>query len=153
MAPKTKPSALKRLHGDHLVHPERVNAAEAEAPELVSLSPPMELDTVAREAWEHFAPMLFRMKLLTEADVLSFAALCTSWSTYRQATETVQREGTLTLGSRGQMVRNPAALVAKDALGDYMRLATEFGLTPSSRARIVLPTGGNVDPLDDILNG
>ena len=153
MAPRTKPTELKRLHGDNKVHPGRVNAHEPKPDLLVSLDPPMELDPSARDVWDHFAPMLHRMRLLTEADVLSLAAMCTSWSTYRQASTTVQSEGALTMGARGQLVRNPAALVAKDALADYMRLATEFGLTPSSRARIVLPVDGGSDPLDDLLKG
>jgi len=151
MARRTKPTVLKVLHGDDKVHPGRVNAHEPKPDLLLSMDPPMELDSIAREVWDHFAPMLHRMRLLTEADVLSLAAMCTSWSTYRQASATVQREGTLTMGARGQLVRNPAALVAKDALADYMRLACEFGLTPSSRARIVLPVEGVSDALDDLL--
>jgi len=150
MAPRTKPTALKLLQGDDRTHPGRINRAEAAPPVVTDLVPPIELDAEAQRVWDHFGPMLRRQRLLTEADRLSFAALCQSWSLYAEASATVRREGTLTVGVKGQPVRNPAALVAKDALQDYMRLATEFGLTPSSRARIVLPAADG-DDLDAML--
>lgn len=152
MAPRTKPTPLRLLEGSDRQHPERMNRSEASVPVVADLAPPIDLDATAQATWDHFAPLLQRSRLLTEADRLSFAALCVSWSTYVQAVATVQRTGTLTEGAKGQLVRNPAALVAKDSLSDYMRLATEFGLTPSSRARIVLPSAGSGDPLADLLS-
>jgi len=80
MAPRTKPTSLKLLHGDHLSHPERINQSEPQAPEAPrDLVPPFDLDDPAREAWDHYGPILRRSRLLTEADVMAFAALWESW--------------------------------------------------------------------------
>jgi P27 family predicted phage terminase small subunit len=147
MAPRTKPTALKLLHGDDRQHPERINKAEPKPAELADLIPPVELDQLAREVWDYYAPRLQRTRVLTDVDVHTLAALCVAWSNYVQAVQVVRAEGPLIDGYRGSKVRNPAALVAKDSLGEFLRLATEFGLTPSSRARLTVPEGGEVDPL------
>ncbi|EFC86453.1 phage terminase small subunit P27 family [Parafrankia sp. EUN1f] len=152
MPQPTKPTALKLLHGVDKVNPGRINRGEAAVPLAPNPEPPLDLDAVARDVWDHYLPILRTARLLTEADVLAFAALCQSWSSYRAAVEAVRREGPLTVGGRGQVVRNPAALVAKDSLAEFMRLAVEFGLTPSSRARISLPEAGSGDALDDLLS-
>jgi P27 family predicted phage terminase small subunit len=101
--------------------------------------------------WDDLAPKLARSGVLTEVDTYALAALCQSWSTYEQATATVAREGQTIEGYRGSTVRHPAAIVAKQALAEFLRLATEFGLTPASRARISVPGSGDVDPLEDLL--
>lgn len=106
---KPKPMALKLLHGDQ---PCRMNHAEPKMPPG-SLDAPEWLQGLALAHWNEFAPVLSAAGLLTQGDRAAFAQLCDDYATIRNG-----------LGDRDK---------ARDR---YRRMLVEFGLTPSSRARI-----------------
>jgi P27 family predicted phage terminase small subunit len=56
----------------------------------------------------------------------------------RQAEAVLDRYGFFALGSTGQVVAHPAVRVLNEASAMFLRYATEFGLTPSSRVKLGL---------------
>ena len=81
------------------------------------------LDDVARGEWDRLAPILVRMKVLTEADYIALASLCQTYSTMMKAQEQLNKSGIL--------FKTPSGYVQK-----IVMLCREFGLTPSARSRV-----------------
>jgi P27 family predicted phage terminase small subunit len=68
---------------------------------------------------------------------------------YQKATEVVDQDGILVEGRRDGLVSNPAVRIQRDAATLIRMLASELGLTPSSRSRL---SAGNDDAADNILD-
>ena len=114
--------------------------AEPEAPEFLA--------DEAKELWSRVAPSLDRLDLLKCEDREVFAAYCTAWARFVAAVKTYQAEGlTRRHPTTGHGVIHPAVKVAEAAGRDLLRLAQEFGLTPS--AEINLATSPKVAAADD----
>ncbi|WP_426615340.1 phage terminase small subunit P27 family [Bradyrhizobium sp. McL0616] len=112
--------------------------------------PPDHLNAYAREEWQHIAPELYRLNLLTILDVSALAVYCNAAAQLRQAEEALEqmakqdpRGHALTIeGSAGSQVTNPLLRIASMAMADMRRIGTQFGLTPSGRLRL-----GGIGPL------
>jgi P27 family predicted phage terminase small subunit len=78
-------------------------------------------------------------KLITPADRGALAALCQLYSRATEAERHIQVDGAVTTTTNGNVIQSPWVGMANKAWSEYVRLATEFGLTPSSRSRISLP--------------
>jgi P27 family predicted phage terminase small subunit len=114
--------------------------------------------------WKRLAPKLHRSDLLTEVDELGLELLCRAYDVHRRALDLLKpKDGTnasdnpvldsglLSLGSKGQLRRHPAADVALSYLNATKSLMVEFGMTPVSRGRVNLPLGELEDPLAELL--
>lgn len=105
---------------------------------------PSFLDAYAREEWHRLAPALHADGRLTVRDSGAFAAYCSAYSRWRKAEEEVASE-TLTITTKqGNAIQNPKVGIANAARRDMVRIAAEFGLTPSARARFA-NKGGKKD--------
>ena len=112
-------------------------------------------DDFARQEWERRLEQLTRNKVMTEVDDGALTALCVAWSRWmkaEQALDKVARASPATHGlmiktaakkdkegkdaGGGNMIQNPLVGTANKALELYLKLAVEFGMTPSSRARV-----------------
>ena len=120
---KPRPTAIRLLTG---VQPCRVNGSEPTVPAGVP-DPPDYLDAAALELWEELAPILAKMGVLTVADRHALGLLCDSFSRWRDMPENTTRRT------------------------EFRRLLAEFGLTPSSRSSIKVPSQPPADPLADFL--
>ena len=121
-----KPIALKKAQGTYRpwrdsddVHPE------------TKAHIPTSLTDGAKAEWKRLAPELERLGLLTGNDVAAFAAYCECYATVKEATRTLKKEG-LTVGNRA----HPAVKIRQEALLTMRQYLREFGLSPSSRARL-----------------
>jgi P27 family predicted phage terminase small subunit len=74
--------------------------------------------------------------LLTVLDQTIFAVYCISYGRWRAAEELLAGEPLTVPGSEGTPIQNPLCRIAREAARDLLRAGAEFGLTPSSRARI-----------------
>jgi P27 family predicted phage terminase small subunit len=97
---------------------------------------PDDLSDVAREVWETTAAELDAMGLAARADADVLRCYAEAVVTHRRASEIVARSPILITGQKGNLVRNPALQIQRDAAITVRTLAAEFGLTPSSRSRI-----------------
>lgn len=145
-----KPTALRVLHGNPGNQPVRGDEPQ---PRKSTPTPPDWLAPEALAEWERIVPELARVGLLTVVDRAALIVYCEAWARYVDATKVIQEQGPLITGYRGSDVRNPAALVAKDAEATIRAFCHEFGLSPSARARMVVPGETPTDAGAGILTG
>lgn len=138
-----RPAALNDLLGN----PGKRNRGPEPEPLKAAPRPPRTLSKEARAEWRRVVPRLAEIGLLSVVDRAALVIYVEAWATYCQALATVRLEGETVIGYRGGIVRHPAALVMKDATATLRAFCTEFGLTPSARARITLP---GADPAADM---
>ena len=104
------------------------------------IEPPTILEGKGKEEWQRIVPELISRGIFNITDITMITAYCLEVQTYNDAKESIKKEGvyqTLTNkgGSEYQAI-NPNVMVANKALANFVRIATEFGFTPSSRTRI-----------------
>lgn len=152
---KPKPTHLKVLSGNPGKRP--LNEHEPK-PRPIAPKRPSWLVGEARREWERVAPALEKLGLLTEIDGAALATYCQSYSIFVQATKEVrkhQREAkklTITYTNKAGFeneIPHPSIKVARDAAATMKSFMTEFGLTPSSRGRIVIPTQETADEYEE----
>jgi P27 family predicted phage terminase small subunit len=106
--------------------------------------PPPNLDDDGKTEWERVAKILSGQSLLTEADVSALSAYCHSWSVFKRATESLKQlserdkifKGLISRTTNGNLIQNPLIGIANKAAADVVKFASEFGMTPSARARL-----------------
>lgn len=144
---KPEPTHLRLVKGN----PSRRPLPKDEPKPRVALrmpDPPSHLNAPAKREWRRKAPELHRIGLLTKIDDGALAAYCYSYGIWVEATKElakVKRKmaadgkeayGGFLASTKTSVMVNPLVTVARDALRDMMRVAVEFGMTPSARTRI-----------------
>ena len=141
-----KPTTLKVLEG------RAKESDKSKEPQPLPVTPerPDYLSPVAVEEWDRVVPELERLGLLTIVDGGALAAYCESYALFVAAAIDVRERGPLIPGQRGrgELVRNPSVQSMRDAAATMRSYASEFGLTPQARARMVLP--GDDDTANEI---
>ena len=110
---------------------------EPEMPNVVSS------DKIAREEWARVVPLLMDDQILAKTDMSTLSAYCLLFARWVRAEALIQRDGLIVIARNGSPSRNPAVPIAKDALGQMIVYASEFGLSPVARTRISKATGGH----------
>ena len=129
-----------------------MNAEEPQppAPDDTFDVPPPELDGHATAAaeWRRLAPLLRRLRQVTDADRGALLALCLEWGRYIDATQKTLASGLVVKAPSGYPMTNPYLSIATKALAGCARLWPELGLTPSSRSRVHADRG-DADPFTE----
>lgn len=144
---KPKPTKLKILEGNPGKRP--LNLDE---PKPMPIAPgcPEWLLEEAKKEWDRLAPELERLGLLTIIDMAAFAGYCQSYAKWKKAETFLKKHGmTIKIPQKDeygnvksfQLKKFPEVSIANECLKHIRAFASEFGLTPSSRGRIYLPTG------------
>jgi P27 family predicted phage terminase small subunit len=133
---KPTPTRLKVLTGNPGKRP--LNAMELNPQPAVPDCPP-ELGPLARREWDRLVGELAPLRLLTHLDRAALAAYCGAYALWAEATEAIQKFGTMIKSPSGYPVQSPYLAVANRQTEIMMRIASEFGFTPVSRSRIVPP--------------
>jgi P27 family predicted phage terminase small subunit len=133
---RPKPTRLKVLTGNPGKRPLNINEPRPEAavPEC-----PVELGPVARREWDRLAVELSSLRILTNLDRAALAAYCGAYAMWAEATEAIQKFGTMVKSPSGYPQQSPYVAVANRQAEIMMRIASEFGFTPASRSRITTP--------------
>lgn len=129
--PAPKPLALRVLHGDR--KKSRTDLVEPDAREVINADPPVWMDPGARALWEEVIEELDAMGLLRQVDLYIVAAFVSAFRTFEQSAQVVAKGGTLIKGQKGNLVRNPAAAVQRDAMNMVRLLGRELGMSPAAR--------------------
>ena len=148
---KAKPTASKALAGNPGQRP--LNDSEPVAPAGVPECPDS-LDDVARTEWYHIVPMLQEMRVLTKADKAMLAAYCSAWSEFDMAEKLIAKRGFKPVSTtpRGTLQAHPAIAMRRHARDQIRKLASEFGLSPSSRSGLhAIPDGNGKDTKKEAL--
>lgn len=106
---------------------------------------PAWLSDEARAEWDRVVPGLSRLDLLKPEDRAALAAYCEAWATFREATETVAREG-LTFVAKQGTLPHPAVGIARAAGRELRAWAGHFGLTPSTEQALARGSENEPDP-------
>lgn len=150
-----KPMALKQLDGTRTHRADRPDqpapGEEPQTRELVELGePPKFLGEYGEDEWYRVGPLLIEARLLTEADLAAFATYCMTLNVLIESKKAIDRDGMTIEGKYGK-VRNPALASFASATSALTSLAAQFGMTPSSRARIKLPAKDDIPELGALL--
>ena len=138
---KPKPTKLRVVGGN--AGKRALNKKEPK-PEAHLPDPPDFLSEEALEEWQRVAAEMYDLGLLSKIDRAAFAAYCQAYGRWRQAEEALGKlaakdktaSGLMIKTKNGNAIQNPLVGTANRAMADAMRLAAEFGMTPSSRSRI-----------------
>ena len=135
---KPKPTAVKVLEGNPGKRPLNESEPRPPVPESVPYAP-RHLNKDAKQEWRRVLPILMQMGLYTELDRGAASMLCQTWGRWVVAERMCQEQGEILTSSTGYVYQNPWRYEANKAQALMLRLLTEFGMTPSSRARFNLP--------------
>ena len=134
---KPKPAAVHAQNGNpsHL----NLDARRAMEPKAAEGAPPRPafLNPTAAEAWDYLTAHLAKMGTLAQSDQQALAMLCQAYGLYAEAMAEVNSSGAV-VSVAGQAQPSPFLSVANKQAAIITKLLTEFGLTPSGRARISL---------------
>ena len=144
--PIPKPSAIARAEGNP--GKRRLNDAEPQPRATVPRCPD-HLDEHAKKEWKRLVPVLRRMRVLTEADWMTLANLCQTWSTLVKAQTKLTEMGILYKTPSGYVQQSPLLSVVNQCVDTITKLSREFGLTPAARSRIMAQT--EPEPEDDLM--
>ena len=133
---RPKPTRLKVLTGNPGKHPLNPNEPK---PEIAVPECPVELGPVARREWERMVAELGPLRILTQLDRAALAAYCGAYAMWAEATEAIQKYGSMVKSPTGYPVQSPYVSIANRQTEIMMRIASEFGFTPASRSRIAVP--------------
>jgi P27 family predicted phage terminase small subunit len=141
-----------RLRGSKRATDKR-QAAEVRGPHGTPDCPEW-LDADARAAWDQLLPMLQNMGILTRIDGLMLATFCRLWSRWKKAEAFIEAHGEVfpIKDDRGRVkcfMPWPQVAIAKSLAQQLTRLAQEFGMTPSARARLQQPDRTTNQPYCD----
>ncbi len=92
------------------------------------------LSKEAKAEWKRVLPLIIPRRILTPADLATFASYCAAVGQMVDAQRILAREGLTFVGASGPK-RHPAAGIMNDAQTQARQLAAELGLTPVSRSR------------------
>ncbi len=130
---RPKPTKLKKLAGNPGKRP--LNRREPKATGRPVC--PDHLDAIARSEWERVAPLLTEMGVLASVDMAALGSYCAAYSVWVQAQLDINLRGLSRKVPMKGMVTNPSVRLARDAMDQMRKFMTEFGMTPSSRSRLV----------------
>jgi P27 family predicted phage terminase small subunit len=146
---KPTPTALKVLRGNPGKRPLSSDEPQPPAAPLIS---PAWLSDHAREHWEQTAPILAAHGLLTVLDVPAWSLACAAWSQVQAMSRLVEQDGATMPTAREGAKSHPAARLMQIWADLYLKLAREFGMTPTARVHLHVARP-DPDELDRFLQG
>lgn len=145
--PKPKPTKLKIMSG---VRADRVNAAEPKA--TGAPVPPGHLSARARAHWDRLVPALQAAGILGAIDSDALALYCETYARWVAAEANIAEFGAVVATTKGGTKLSPYVTLASECSQRLIRLAAEFGMTPSSRSRVNTVPETKKDALAEFLS-
>jgi P27 family predicted phage terminase small subunit len=98
---------------------------------------PSELGPVARAEWQRLVPELARRNLIAHLDRGQLAIYCVAYAQWIEAAEFIQQYGSMVKTRSGFPVQSPYVAILNRQADTMIRIASEFGFTPASRAKLI----------------
>lgn len=95
--------------------------------------------------------VLLDLGLYTVVDRAALAMYCQVWGRWVEAERKLAKEGLVLNSDKGNLYQNPWLHVANKAWEQMRKILVEFGLTPSSRARLSVGAGDREPSLAEVL--
>ncbi|ADU30990.1 phage terminase small subunit P27 family [Evansella cellulosilytica] len=107
----------------------------------------------ARKEWNRISEELFDLGLLTNIDVGALAICCDAYGKYVQASRKIKATEMLiehsNTAKKTNLIINPLIQITAKYADIYKKYMTEFGLSPSARARLAVANKDGEDEDDD----
>ena len=149
---KPTPTAIKELEGNPVKRP--LNGQE---PKPMKKAPacPKWLEPEAKKEWRRLAKQMEAIGILTDVDMAAYASYCQAYARWKEAEEFITQHGSIVKTPSGYWQQVPQVSIAQTYNKIMTKLAAEFGLTPSSRSRIIAGEGerDTADEMEDLLGG
>ena len=137
---KPLPTAIKKKKGTL----QKCREVENElSPKLVQSipSPPEDMREVAKTEWFRIVGELSRLGVLSHLDLTLIEVYCNEYSVYIEMEQLLQKNGRVIFyknadGSLKHAQRAPHQSIADRSVDKMIKIAQEFGFTPSARTRI-----------------
>ena len=110
------------------------------------------LEDDAKKEWKRLGKVLAEMGMLTHLDMMAFAGYCQAYARWKGAEEFITQHGDMVRTPNGYLQQVPQVSIAQTYLKIMNKFAEQFGLTPSSRSRIIASDGGPADAADEMEN-
>ena len=111
---------------------------------------PAWLDIMAKREWRRIAPVLKKLGLLTVIDRTALAGYCQSYARWRNAEMLITKHN-MYYKKKDTIKTMPFVREAQKYLEICKAMCVEFGMTPSSRGRMMMP-GESVNEKDEFGN-
>ena len=160
MVRKAKPIGLHVLDGKSRLTKQEVRERKANEikPPIDNVECPDWLCSVAKKEWKRIQEDLINLGLLTNIDVNQLAIYCDAYAKYRKAASEIDKYGLVikhtNKAGATNVVTNPYVLIAGKYADLIKKFCDEFGLTPSSRARLAIPqskSNSSEDRISDLI--
>jgi P27 family predicted phage terminase small subunit len=141
---KKTPTKIKELQGT--LKPERQLANEMQVSLVQEIpEPPQWLTEIGQEEWMKVCGELFNKRMLHQIDLRLIEAYCNAMALHIETEMMLRDKGRIQVfkNSDGTIKHTqsvPFQKIANDALDRALKLATQFGFTPSARTSIQQPT-------------
>ena len=137
--PRPQPTSLKVIRGNP--GKRKLNSSEPQ-PDKTMPEVPEALSDEASAQWELVAPQLHSMGVLTRIDSTALEMYCVAFGNWRDAQAKIQQFGPLIKSEKtGFFTQSPYMQIANKAFEQMRAMISEFGMTPSSRSRLIADKG------------
>lgn len=134
MTGKPLPTQLKVFRGT--AQKCRTNPLEPK-PKTDNIIMPGHLSPQAVAQWKNIVELLKSCGVMTNVDVILLGVLCEAYAKWIEANEKLNKTGLVIKNKDGTPVQSPYLAISNRALDQVRSLCIEFGMSPSSRSRIV----------------
>lgn len=132
--PKAIPTRILKIRGSR-----RARGRKDDVPASGQPIRPVWLVGEAKRKWDMLAPQLGDMGLLAACDRDLLALYCETYNEYLAARKMTKKAKSFLIKTpSGRIARNPLLLIRDDAAERLRKLASEFGMSPSSRSGLTI---------------
>ena len=148
-----KPTPTKILEARDSWHAKTAARRSEPKPKMGKPKCPTWLKGRARSMWKKISGDLFDLGVLSLNDENTLVRYCQLWARWRKCEEFIEKNGESfqTESRNGELSYRlyPESRVAQALAAELRKLETEFGLTPSSRSRIVIDESNKGERVKD----
>jgi P27 family predicted phage terminase small subunit len=138
---KGRPKIATEVHrakGSYALNPQRENKNEPKPIREAPAKPETLMgDSVASDKWDSLCVILDQLGLIAQTDADLMELFCITFSQYRRLLKEVNENGFTETNQHGESKRSPIVIEYRNSVEVLRRLIPEFGLSPSSRSRLV----------------
>lgn len=128
------PTALKIMQGNP---GKRALPKDEPKPTEIEPTRPGKLSERAHAEWDRLAPILQRMRVLTEADGAALGMLCADIAELEEITAEIEKTGKVIKNKRSGAIRLNPLIALQSQLNQRVTTGLrEFGLSPASRTKV-----------------
>ena len=147
---KPKPTAIKKVTGNP---GKRALNKKEPKPEVTLPACPAHLHGTARTEWKRITKELYKLGMITELDRAALAVCCSAYADYVTACNELAKSKAVLRSKKGGSYQNLWVSIKRKSMEQVIKFYAEFGMTPSSRARVKVELPDEEDKMTKYLFG